>query len=162
MNIIASADANWGIGRDNQLLIRIPEDMKQFRTLTTGNVVVMGRKTLKSFPNAKPLPNRTNIVLTRDASYKKEGVLIVHSIEELTEVLASYDTKSVFVIGGDSIYHQLEPLCDTAYITKIDYEYAADAHLPNLSQMDTWKLVDESEEQTYFDVIYTYQRYERV
>lgn len=162
MNIIASADQNWAIGKDNQLLIRIPEDMKRFRQMTTGNVVVMGRKTLESFPNQAPLKDRVNIVMTRNPDYQPKGVTVVHSVEELQKELEAYDTNDVYVIGGDSIYKQLLDLCDTAHITKIDYAYAADSYFPNLEEREDWKMVEESEEQTYFDVIYTYQTYKRV
>lgn len=162
MNIIASADQNWGIGKDNQLLIRIPDDMKRFRSMTTGNVVVMGRKTLESFPNQAPLKDRVNIVLTTNPSYEVKGAVVVHSMEELQEELKKYDTKDIFVIGGDSIYRQLADQCDTAYITKIDYAYVADAYLPNLEEDPAWQMTEESEEQTYFDVIYSYQTYKRV
>ena len=162
MNIIASADQNWAIGKDNQLPVRIPEDMKRFRQMTTGNVVVMGRKTLESFPNQAPLKDRVNIVLTRNPNYHPKGVVIVHSVEELQKELEAYDTNDVYVIGGDSIYKQLLDLCDTAHITKIDYAYAADSYFPNLEEKADWKLVEESQEQTYFDVIYTYQTYKRV
>lgn len=162
MNIIASADQNWAIGKDNQLLVRIPDDMKRFRQMTTGNVVVMGRKTLESFPNQAPLKDRVNIVMTRNMDYQPKGVVIVHSVEELEKELEKYDTNDVFVIGGDSIYKQLLDMCDTAHITKIDYAYAADSHFPNLQEREDWQMVEESEEQTYFDVIYTYQTYKRV
>lgn len=162
MNIIASADQNWAIGKDNQLLVRIPDDMKRFRQMTTGNVVVMGRKTLESFPNQAPLKDRVNIVMTRNMDYQPKGVVIVHSVEELEKELEKYDTNDVFVIGGDSIYKQLLDMCDTAHITKIDYAYAADSYFPNLQEREGWQMVEESEEQTYFDVIYTYQTYKRV
>lgn len=162
MKIIASADKNWGIGKDNGLLIRISDDMKRFRMMTTGNVVVMGRKTLQSFPNEAPLPNRTNIVLTRDEHYHPQGTIVAHSVAELLDMLKAYDTDRVFVIGGDSIYRQLLDLCDTAYITKIDFAFEADAWFPNLAERGDWKLTEESEQQTCSDVTYTYQKYERV
>lgn len=161
MNIIASADNNWAIGKNNELLIRIPQDMKRFRQMTTGNVVVMGRKTLESFPNQAPLKDRVNIVLTSNPNYEVKGAVIVHSLDELQEELQKYNSEDIYVIGGDSIYRQMLDLCDTAYITKIDYAYEADAHLPNLEEEPAWSLTDESEEQTYFDVIYTYQTYKR-
>ena len=161
MKVIAAVDNNWAIGKDNKLLVSIPADMKFFRETTTGHVVVMGRKTLESFPSKKPLPNRVNIVMTRDASYEVEGATIVHNEEELWEALAPYDTDEVFVIGGQSIYALLIDKCDVAYITKIDYSYDADAHFPNLDQMDAWSIVEESEEQTYFDLAYTFMRYEK-
>lgn len=161
MNIIASADNHWAIGKNNELLIRIPQDMKRFRQMTTGNVVVMGRKTLESFPNQAPLKDRVNIVLTSNPNYEVKGAVIVHSMDELQEELKKYNSEDIYVIGGDSIYRQMLDLCDTAYITKIDYAYEADAHLPNLEENPAWSLAEESEEQTYFDVIYTYQTYKR-
>lgn len=162
MNLIASADKNWGIGKDNQLLVRIPEDMKFFRRMTTGKIVVMGRKTLESFPNGEPLKDRVNIVLTRDLSYEKKGAVAVHTLEELKAELKKYNPQDIFVIGGESIYRQLLKDCDTAYITRLDFAYDADTHLPNLDELEDWQLASESEEQTYFDLIYHFNVYRRV
>ncbi len=162
MNIIVAADSNWGIGKNNQLLVSIPADMKMFRQETTGKVVVMGRKTLESFPNGLPLKNRTNIVLTGNKNYKANGAIIVHTIEELLEEIKKYPSDKVYCIGGDSVYKQLLPYCDTAHVTKIDFAYEADSHFPNLDEMPEWKITAESEEQTYFDLEYTFVKYERV
>lgn len=162
MNIIVAADSNWGIGKNNQLLVSIPADMKMFRQETTGKVVVMGRKTLESFPNGLPLKNRTNIVLTGNKNYKVNGAIIVHTIEELLEEIKKYPSDEVYCIGGDSVYKQLLPYCDTAHVTKIDFAYEADSHFPNLDEMPEWKITAESEEQTYFDLEYTFVKYERV
>ena len=85
MNVIVAADQNWGIGKDNKLLVSIPADMKMFREETSGKVVVMGRKTLESFPNGLPLKNRTNIVITKNKDYDAKGAIVVHSIEEALE-----------------------------------------------------------------------------
>ncbi len=161
MKIIVAADKNWGIGYGNKLLISIPEDMKFFRTTTTGHVVVMGRKTLESFPNERPLPNRTNIVLTRDLNYKKDGATIVHSLDELLEELKKYDSDDIYVIGGSSIYELMLPYCDTAYVTEIDYAYRADAYFPNLKENPEWELTEKSEEKTYFDAEYYFCTYRR-
>lgn len=162
MNIIVAADSNWGIGKNNQLLVSIPADMKMFRQETTGKVVIMGRKTLESFPNGLPLKNRTNIVLTGNKNYKANGAIIVHTIEELLEEIKKYPSDEVYCIGGDSVYKQLLPYCDTAHVTKIDFAYEADSHFPNLDEMPEWKITAESEEQTYFDLEYTFVKYERV
>ena len=162
MNIIVAADSNWGIGKNNQLLVSIPADMKMFRQETTGKVVVMGRKTLESFPNGLPLKNRTNIVLTGNKNYKANGAIIVHTIEELLEEIKKYPSDEVYCIGGDSVYKQLLPYCDTAHVTKIDFAYEADSHFPNLDEMPEWTITAESEEQTYFDLEYTFVKYERV
>lgn len=162
MNLIAAVDENWAIGKNNQLLVSIPADMKFFRTTTTGKVVVMGRKTLESFPNGLPLKNRTNIVLTHDKSYKVKDAIIVYSMDELWEELKKYDSDDIYVIGGESIYRQLVDLCDVAHITKIDFAYDADAYFPNLDEKTDWELTADSEEQTYFDLIYHFLKYEKV
>ncbi len=161
MNAIAAVDANWAIGNKNRLLTSIPADMKFFREKTMGHVVVMGRKTLESFPNGLPLKNRVNIVLTTNRSYKVKDAIIVHTKEELLEELKKYDSNELYVIGGGSIYEMLIPYCDTAYITKIDHAYAADTYFPNLDQMDEWEMTEVSEEQTCFDLEYVFAKYER-
>lgn len=161
MIAILSADQNWGIGLKGELLVRIPNDMKNFRKLTTGNVIVMGRKTLESFPNGAVLPNRVNIVLTRNQDYQAKGAVIVHSEEELVEELKNYPDKQVYVIGGESIYRQLLPYCEEAYVTKIDYAYQADRYFPNLDEMEDWELAEEGEEQTFFDIEYYFNKYKR-
>ena len=162
MKIIFAADKNWGIGRNNKLLVSIPADMKFFRETTTGNVVVMGRKTLESFPGGLPLKNRVNIVLTKDENYDVKDAIVVHSLDELKEVLVEYNTDNVYVIGGASIYKQLLCYCDTAYVTKIDYEYEADTYFPNLDTDFEWEVEECSEEQTYFDLEYTFVKYRKI
>lgn len=162
MNLIFSADKNWAIGYKNELLIRIPDDMKQFREKTTGKVVIMGRKTLESFPNSKPLKNRLNIVITTRKDYKVDGAVVVHSIQEALEEVKKYRSEDLFVIGGGSIYKDMLSYCDTAYVTYIDHEYAADTFVPNLDEMqDEWYLAEESEENTYFDLEYYFRTYKR-
>ena len=120
----------------------------------------MGRKTLESFPNKKPLKDRINIVLTTDKNYKADGATICHSKEEVIEEIKKYDTNNVYIIGGESIYRLFEPDCDTALITRIDFEYEADTFFPNLDEKG-WKLVDESEEKTHFDIIYNFCTYKK-
>ena len=161
MNIIVAADKNWAIGKDNRLLVSIPADMKMFRQETTGKVVVMGRKTLESFPGGLPLKNRTNIVITRNRDYRVKDAIVVHSIEEALEEVKKYPSEDVYCIGGDSIYKQFLPYCDTAHVTKIDFAYAADSYFPDLDEMPEWEITARSEEQTYFDLEYQFVRYER-
>ena len=161
MNLIVAVDKNWAIGYQNKLLTSIPEDMKFFRQTTTGKVVVMGRKTLESFPGKKPLKNRTNIVLTKNPSYQAEGAIVVHNEDELREELKKYDSEDIFVIGGESIYRQFLDECDKAYITKIEYAYTADAYFPNLDEKEEWKITAESEEHTCFDLEYFFLTYEK-
>ena len=158
---IVAADNNWGIGYQNRLLVSIPSDMKFFRQKTTGNVVVMGRKTLESFPNGLPLKNRVNIVLTKNKNYQVKDAVIVHSEEELLEELKKYPSEKIYVIGGESIYKMMLPYCDTVYVTKIDREFQADTYFPNLDQMDEWKMTEEGEEQTCFDLEFAFTKYER-
>ncbi|WP_346708167.1 dihydrofolate reductase [Massilistercora timonensis] len=161
MNLIVNVDKNWAIGLGSKLLVRIPQDMKYFRSMTTGHVVVMGRKTLESFPESKPLPNRVNIVLTRDQGYQAPGAVVVHSMEELKEELEKYSGEEIFVIGGGQIYRELLPLCDKAYVTKVDRAFDADVYFPDLDQDPQWKMTKVSEEQTYFDLEYVFAVYER-
>lgn len=161
MNLIASADRNWAIGLKNKLLVRIPEDMKFFQKTTTGKVVVMGRKTLESLPGGQPLKNRTNIVLTANRGFQVKGVKAVHSMEELLEELGQYQSEDIYVIGGESIYREMLELCNVAHITKLDYEYEADAWFPNLDEKEDWEITGSSEEQTYFDLEYHFLKYER-
>ena len=162
MNLIVNADKNWGIGKNNELLVQIPNDMKMFRSTTIGNVVVMGRKTLESFPNGKPLPKRTNIVLTKNKNFAAKEAIVVHSKEELLEELKKYPEEDIFVIGGESIYRMLLPYCSTAYVTRTDYAYDADTYFPNLDEMEEWKLTEEGEEETYFDIEYRFTKYEKL
>ena len=161
MNLIAAVDKNWAIGRNNKLLVSIPDDMKFFRETTTGKVVVMGRKTLESFPGKKPLKNRVNIVLTGDRSYQADGAVIVHDMEELHEELKKYPSEDIYIIGGESIYKQLLDECDVAHITKIDFAYEADAWFPNLDEDKDWVVAADSEERTYFDLEYCFKMYVR-
>lgn len=162
MNLIAAVDRNWAIGKNNQLLVRIPMDQKFFRETTTGKVVVMGRKTLESFPNGLPLKNRTNIVLTRNKQLKVKDAIVVHSMEELRKELKKYNSEDIYIIGGEQIYNQLVDECDVAHITKIDYAYDADAYFPNLDEKPEWRITADSEEQTYFDLEFYFYKYEKV
>lgn len=162
MNLIVAVDQKWGIGKNNKLLVSIPSDMKFFRTETSGKVVVMGRKTLESFPNGMPLKNRTNIVLTTDRNYHVKDTIIVHDIPELLEELKKYPDDQIYAIGGGKVYEELLPYCNVAHVTKIEHVYDADTHFPNLDEMDEWKITGCSDEQTYFDLEYAFVKYERV
>lgn len=161
MNLIVAVDQNWAIGKDNKLLVSIPADMKMFREETSGKVVVLGRKTLETFPNGLPLKNRTNIVITKNPDFDGKGAIVVHSIEEALEEAKKYPSEDVYCIGGDSIYKQMLPYCDTAHVTRIDFAYEADSYFPNLDEDEDWEITAESEEQTYFDLEYQFVKYER-
>jgi dihydrofolate reductase len=161
MKLIAAVDNNWAIGNKGALLVRIRTDQMNFRALTTGKVVILGRKTLETFPQKQPLANRTNIILSKNPDYKVKDAIVVHSMDELMEEIKKYDTDDVFVIGGESIYKALEPMCDTAIITKVEHSYEADAYFPNLDESPEWELVEEGEEQTCFDLSFTFNTYKR-
>lgn len=161
MNLIVNVDSNWAIGYRGKLLVSIPEDMKFFRSETTGKVVVLGRKTLDTFPGGQPLKNRTNIILTRNPNYQVKGAIICHSVEEVLEELKKYNSEDVYIIGGDSIYKEFLPYCNVAHVTRTDHVYDADAWFPNLEEDPAWVLTGESEEKTYFDLEFRFCRYER-
>ena len=161
MNAIVAVDNNWAIGCKNSLLVRIPADHKNFRQETTGKVVVLGRKTLETFPQGMPLQGRRNIILSRDKGYQVKGATVLHSLEELLREVEKYPPEEVYCIGGESVYEELLPYCDTAHITKIDQAYEADAHFPNLDRDPEWEITADSDEQTYFDIAYTFLKYER-
>ena len=161
MNLIVNVDSNWAIGYRGKLLVSIPEDMKFFRSETTGKVVVLGRKTLDTFPGGQPLKNRTNIILTRNTNYQVKCAIICHSVEEVLEELKKYNSEDVYIIGGDSIYKEFLPYCDVAHVTRTDHVYDADAWFPNLEEDPAWVLTGESEEKTYFDLEFRFCRYER-
>ena len=162
MNMIVAVDANWGIGNKNNLLVRIPADHKMFRNETTGKVVVLGRKTLETFPNAKPLPNRTNIILSTNPDYRVKDADVVHSIEELLEHLKKYNDEDIYIIGGASVYEAMLKYVDTVHVTKIDHEYEADAFFHNLDKDENFRITAESDEQVYFDITYSFVKYERI
>lgn len=162
MNMIVAVDENWAIGNKGELLVRIPNDQKMFRMETTGKVVVLGRKTMDTFPQKQPLPKRTNIILTKNPEYTVKGAQVVHSIDELLEELKNYPTEDIYIIGGDSVYKQLLPYCDVAHVTWIEHSYQADSYFPNLEKDPEWEMTAESDELTYFDIPYYFRKYERV
>lgn len=162
MNLIVAVDENWAIGNHNELLVRIPNDHKFFREETTGKVIVLGRRTMDTFPGKQPLKNRTNIVMSTNPSYEVRGATVVHSVDELLKECRQYPSQDVYIIGGESVYKQMLPYCDTAHVTKIDMSYAADAYFPNLDEDPDWEITQDSEEQTYFDITYQFLKYQRV
>ena len=163
MNVIVAVDKKWGIGNKGKLLVSIPRDKKLFREETTGKVIIMGHNTLLSLPGAQPLAGRKNIVLSRDESLSIKGATVLNSVDACIDYLRKNNIKDsdVFVIGGESVYNDFLPYCDVAHITYIDYEYEADRHFLNLDISNEWSLVLETEEETYFDIPYTFRLYKR-
>ena len=158
MNLIAAVDLNWAIGRGGDQLCYIPADLKRFQALTTGHPVILGRKTLATFPGGRPLKNRRNLILSRDPSFAPEGAEVFRSLEAL-RAAAPADS---FVIGGESVYAALLDWCDTAYITKIHKAYPADCWLPDLDADPHWTLAEESEPLEEDGLIFHYATYKRI
>lgn len=148
MILIAAVNNSWGIGNGNNLLYHIPSDMKFFREKTKGNTIIIGRKTLESFPNGEPLKYRENLVLTNNKTYKKDGALIFHSTDEVLGYLKEHREKKVYLCGGAQIYSLLLPYCTEALITKIDDDKQADKFIPNLDKEPGWTLSHQSEKFT--------------
>ncbi len=145
MKLIVAVSRNWGIGRENSLLFNLKEDMKHFKKMTTGKVVIMGKNTYLSLP-ARPLKDRINIVLSRTALM--EDCITVSGLSELFDIIGQFRGDDVFVIGGASIYHTLLPYCDTAFVTKVDADAVADAYIDNLDEMSEWECVEVTEGET--------------
>lgn len=145
MQIIVAVDQKWGIGKNNDLLFSLKEDMKYFREKTTGNVVCMGYNTLLSFPNSKPLKNRTNIVLA-PVGVERDDLTVTHTLEELSLELSKYDTEKVFIVGGAMFYKTMLPYCEYAYITKVNADGGAQVFFENLDELENWELVSRSED----------------
>ena len=159
MNAIVAVDRKWAIGRDNQLLFTFPGDMKRFRAITTGGTVLLGRKTLESFPGGRPLPNRRNIVLTSH-NIEIEGAEVVHTTEEMLKAIENENTDTVYVIGGGSLYTALLPLCKRVYLTKVDAIAAgADTWFPNLDKLPGWEVETVGETLTEKDCTYQFIDY---
>ena len=148
MKLVVAVDREWGIGNKGELLARVRADLRYFQSLTKGNVVILGSKTLATFPEGKVLKNRTNIVLSRNMDYSPEGAIMARSLEDLLELLKNLTTDDVFVIGGSQIYKMLLPYCDVAYVTKFDKSFEKDAYFENLDNSPQWKLVTVGEKQT--------------
>jgi len=162
MNLIVAVDKNWGIGCENKLLFSIPDDLKNFRKLTKGKVVVMGRRTLESLPGGLPLKDRTNIVLSRDKELQIPGAVVCNSIDNLLDELEKYDDENIFIIGGQTVYEELLDYCNTAYITEINAEFPADAFFPDITKMPNWVRVDESKRKEHEGIRYIFCEYARM
>jgi len=143
---ILNCDKNFGIGKRNGLLFVQPKDMAYFRQTTLGHAVAMGENTLLSFPGSKPLPKRTNIVLSQDPTHNYEGVINVHSFEEFLRVIKEQlQTDDVYIIGGASIYRQTLPYVDEVLLTKIDADGGAEVFFVNIDEDPNFVLVEASE-----------------
>lgn len=159
MKAILSVDQNWGIGFKNKLLARVPEDMRFFKQMTLGKVVVMGRETFDSLPGREPLKDRTNIVVSTSKSLIKQGITVCNSLDELFDELAKYPQDDIFVIGGASLYTQLLPYCSEVYITKFHKAYEADRYFPDIDKDDNWTPEVLESSLSYNDLEYSRLKY---
>ena len=140
ISLIVAIGRNRVIGKDNSLPWKLPEDMKRFKELTTGKPVIMGRKTFESI--GRPLPNRINIILTRDKNYKLEGCLVVHSAEKALK--AAKGSDEVMVIGGEQIFKEFLPIANRMYLTFIDENFEGDTYFPKYNENE-WKELNREE-----------------
>lgn len=160
MNAIVAVDANWAIGRNGDLLFSLPTDMKRFHSLTTGGTVIMGRKTLDSFPGGKALPKRRNIVITRSPDFQRENTEVVSSPEAAVEKAAGTEEDKLWVIGGGSIYAALLPSCKRVFLTKTDNAAeGADTFFPDLDALPGWEVEHVGEPVEENGVIYRFIEY---
>lgn len=163
ISAIVAVDNNWGIGFDGDLLEHIPEDLKYFKELTSGNTIVMGRKTWDSLPR-KPLPNRHNLVITKDPSiYELTNEVSFYTLRQIEVLMLKNKNVNYFVIGGGQIYEKLLPLCDRVYVTKIFKDHdQVDTYFPNLDESDEWAPAMQSALHTYKDLTYQFWQYDRI
>ena len=159
MIAIVAVDKNWGIGKDGEQIVYIAEDLKRFKAFTTGNTIILGRKTMLTFPGSKPLKNRRNLILSRNPDFQPEGAEVFPGLEELMEKVT--DPENTYVVGGASVYHTMIGQCDRAYVTKIDAEYPADCWFPNLDEDPNWVVESEGEWLEQEGVRFRYVNYRR-
>lgn len=158
MNVIVAVDENWAIGKDGDQLVYIPQDLKRFKELTTGHPVILGRKTMATFPGGKPLKGRRNLILSRNPDFAPEGAEVYRDMDSLL----AQAPEDGFVIGGESVYNALLERCDTAYITKLHRAYPADCWFPDLDKDPAWTLVEESESMEHEGLVFHYATYKKV
>lgn len=158
MNLIVAVDQNWAIGKGGDQLIYISADLKRFKALTTGHPVILGRKTLATFPGGRPLKGRRNLILSRNPDFAPEGAEVFSNLDAL---LAAAPEDS-FVIGGASVYRALLDRCDTAYVTRIHQSFSgADCWFPNLNQQPGWHIAEESPVQEEQEIYFRYVTYRK-
>lgn len=158
MNVIVAVDRNWAIGKDGDQLIYLSEDLKHFKALTTGHPVILGRKTLATFPGGRPLKGRRNLVLSRDPGFVPEGAEMFRDIDSLLAAAPA----DAFVVGGASVYAALLDKCDTAYVTKISGHFpAADCFFPDLDASPEWEVTEEGPELEEEGIKFRYVIYQR-
>jgi len=157
MKLIVAVDKNWAIGKDGDQLAYLSADLKRFQALTMGHPVILGRKTLSTFPGGRPLKGRRNLILSRNPDFHAEGAEIFPNLD----LLLTQAPEDSFVIGGSSVYKALLSRCDTAYVTKIHRAYPADCHFSNLDAHPGWEITEESDRLEEHGLTYHYVTYHR-
>ena len=160
MRLIAAVDEKWGLGYRGELLAHVRADLKNFAAITTGKTVILGSKTLATFPGGRPLKNRENIVMSRRADYSVEGAVVVHSVEEALAEAAK--TERCLCIGGESVYRQFFPHVDKVHVTKVDARPESDAFFPDLDADPAWRITDEGEALDHEGLSYRFMVYEKI
>ena len=160
MKLIVAVDEKWGIGKNGDLLLSIPDDMQYYRATTRGKVVVMGYTTLLSLPNSKPAPARLNLVLADIPGLKISGAVVCGSMEQLHRLIGCFEPDDVFDVGGGSMYRQLLPYCHAAHITKMRFDGEADTYIPNLDELPEWSVKTESEVKEQDGIRYSFVEYQ--
>ena len=160
LSMIVTADRNWAISKEHKPLITIPDDVKFVRDTTYGNVIILGRHTFEFSFGGKPLPNRTTIIVAKDDGYSVNGAIVVHDTAHALEKAQSFK-RDIYVLGGKRLYTELLDQCDEVLVTSVEYVYSADSWFPNLDKKPEWVMVDSSEEQTHFDVVYYFKKYKK-
>lgn len=144
MNLIVNVTQNWGIGFEDKLLVSLRADLERFARLTTGKTLILGRRTLATFPGGRPLKNRTNLILSASPGYAVEGAAVVRSLEALLQAIKTLPPEDVWVAGGESVYRQLLPYCRAAFVTRVSVTPPADRFFPDLDRLEQWTLVQAS------------------
>jgi dihydrofolate reductase len=162
MQAIVCADRNWGIGKNGELLVHIPEDMRRFRAATLGKTVIVGRKTLSTFPGGRPLAKRTNIILSGFGGLEIDGAQVVSSVGEALRRVEGLPAGDVFVIGGQQVYKEFLPYCTRAYVTRLNAAFNADRFFPALDRSKEWRLAERSSLRRYGEFEFYYETFEKI
>lgn len=158
MDLIVAVDRNWAIGRDGDQFVYLSQDLKNFKNTTMGHPVILGRRTLATFPGGRPLKGRRNLVLSRDPDFHPEGAEVFPDVKSLLAAAPA----DAFVIGGGSVYRELLPWCDRAYVTRLEGEWEADTWFPCLERDPQWRLAETSAAMEENGITFTFNVYERV
>lgn len=158
MNAIVAVDEGWGIGQKGDLLVRVSADLRRFKALTTGHPVILGRKTLQTFPGGRPLPGRENIIMSTTMDAAPEGAKLFRTLDDVLV----YAPEDAFVIGGASVYRELLPYCHRVYVTKLHKTFPADAWFPSLDGDREWEITESEGPLEEGGLSFTYVTYERV